>query len=169
MAKKPKLPKGVDLERSLKLTPRGEGSMCYALVWSPDGSQLAAGFYDGAIHLWDAGTWAKPRRIAAHKAALNSLSWSPDGRRLASGSDDKMGCIWDIKTLQRLHSYRGRGVVWSAAWSPNGRVLAWGDNSINVNLRETSGADEKVRLEGHSLDVNTVAWSGRLAASVGIH
>ena len=156
MATKPKLPKGVNLERSLE----GFKSKCYALAWSPDGSQLAAGFGDGTIRVWSADTWAEPPRpMAGHRLDVISVAWSPDGRRLASGSRDGSVGVWDIEAGKRLHSYKGDRDVWSVVWSPNGRHIMWGDQSRNVNIRDTSGADEEVALEGHSNDVNTLAFS----------
>ncbi len=155
MAKKPKLPKGVNLERSLK----GFESVCRALAWSLDGSQLAAGSDDGAIRVWDAGTWDKPRRMVGHKNQVLSLSWAPDGRRLASGSRDESVGVWDIETGKRLHSYGGDRVVYSVAWSPDGRHIAWGDTDSNVNFRDMSEAGEEVTLTGHSGKAYTLAWS----------
>lgn len=154
MATKPKLPKGVDLERSL----RAFESACYALAWSPDGSQLAAGFEDGAIRVWDAGTWDEFRRIAVHRDWVRSLSWSPDGRRLASASDDESVGIWEIETGERLHRFKSTSWVLSVAWSPKGRHIAWGDES-NVSLRDSSATGERVNLTGHEENAKTVAWS----------
>ncbi len=158
MAAKLKLPAGVSRERSLK--GFGEDDRCRALAWSPDGARLAAGFDKGAIRVWDARTWAKPRLLRGHSGWVHSLSWSPDGRRLASGSGDKTVGIWKAETGRSLHILKGHAnEVNSAAWSPDGRLVASASDDETVKVWDPFTGDEAATLEGHSTAVNSVAWS----------
>ena len=155
MAEQLKLPAGVSLERSLE----GLKTNCHALAWSPDGTRLAAGFFDGAIRFWDARTWAKPRLLGRHKGRVYSLAWSPDGRRLASGSGDKSVGIWEAETGKRSHTLEGHaGEVNSVAWSPDGRLVASASDDKTVKLWDPSFGDEAGTLD-HPGGVLSVAWS----------
>lgn len=59
-----------------------------SVAWSPDGSQLACGYSDGSIRVWDVETRRSTITFTGHTGRVLSLAWSPDGRRLASGSQD---------------------------------------------------------------------------------
>jgi WD40 repeat protein/energy-coupling factor transporter ATP-binding protein EcfA2 len=73
----------------------------YSVAWSPDGNQLACGYHDGIIHLWDISAKKSIMSLAGHTEKVLSLAWSPDGKRLASGSQDFSARIYytDIQDL----------------------------------------------------------------------
>lgn len=68
-----------------------------AVAFSPDGSLLAAGAFDGGLTLWDTTTGlalAPPLRI--HEESISSLSFSPSGAALASVSADIPLVVWSL-------------------------------------------------------------------------
>ena len=67
--------------------PQGHTSRVRSVSWSPDGTRLATGSWDGTAKVWDA---AGGRELldpqGAYRRRSSSVSWSPDGTRLATGS-----------------------------------------------------------------------------------
>jgi WD40 repeat protein len=70
-----------------------------AVAFSPDGTTLAAGDYDGSTYLWDVAT----RHLAAtltgpsSTQAVNSVAFSPDGTTLATGNaNGNTIYLWDV-------------------------------------------------------------------------
>ena len=91
-------------------TPDGLGEVT-DVVWSPDGTRLAAASSD-EVYVWDA---ANGR--ASHKLShleVSRVAWSPDSTRLALGSADGTVRIWSIPTKLM----KKRGVVYGK-WYPD--------------------------------------------------
>eukprot|EP01121_Diplochlamys_sp_Union-15-3_P010720 TRINITY_DN3038_c0_g1_i3.p1 TRINITY_DN3038_c0_g1~~TRINITY_DN3038_c0_g1_i3.p1 ORF type:complete len:399 (+),score=70.03 TRINITY_DN3038_c0_g1_i3:89-1285(+) len=67
------------------------------LDWSPQGTLLATGSYDGLARIWDCKGNLK-NTLKKHKGPIFSLKWNKTGEYLLSGSVDKTAVIWDPKT-----------------------------------------------------------------------
>jgi WD40 repeat protein len=77
----------------------GPGQTFYALLFSPDGTRLAASNFDGNVRIWDYANGElgpNPLLLSGHKAAVGGISFTPDGRYLASGSSDGTARVWDV-------------------------------------------------------------------------
>ena len=65
-----------------------------SVAYSPDGSTLASGSYNGTIRLWDVLTGKHQQSLEGHADRIFSLAFSPDGRTLASASRDGTIYLW---------------------------------------------------------------------------
>ncbi len=129
----------------------GHDDALYSAVLSPDGTMLATGSYDKAIHLWDAAgasqeskdksqeleKMAQPTAsMPGHNDAVYSVAFHPlRGHILASASGDRTVKLWDVATGRRLDTFsQPSKEQYSAAFSPDGKVIAAGgaDNRIRV-------------------------------------
>ncbi len=72
------------------------------LVFSPDGSTLVAGNWDGILELWDVRTGGLLSTHTGHTRWIDVLKFSPDGKTLVSSSFwDGTILVWDWETLKK--------------------------------------------------------------------
>lgn len=83
----------------------GDLGLAFAVAWSPDGKQVAAGGNKSTILIWDVTSGKLLVRYVGHQQAASSLAWSPDGSRIASGSYDTSVQIWGASTGKLLLMY----------------------------------------------------------------
>jgi WD40 repeat protein len=70
-----------------------------SVAFSPDGSLLAAGLFDGTVHFFSTDGWKHVGRpLEAHSGRVTSTAFSPDGRMLATGGADGTAALWDVET-----------------------------------------------------------------------
>ena len=63
--------------------------------FSPDGSKIITGSYDGRIRIWNAGTGVLEKVIQAHKDAIIGLRYNAAGNKIISTSEDSLVKMWD--------------------------------------------------------------------------
>lgn len=133
--------------------------------WSPDGRRIAAGSWDGEVHVFDASagganhlTMKMPESEVY--AAVNCVAWSPDGARVLCGSKDRTARVFDAASGELLGTVEHEGWVTACAWSGDGKWLATGseDNLVKVWDAETFKA--RATLRGHTLGLGTLAFEG---------
>jgi WD40 repeat protein len=92
----------VSQDRDEVLACGGRGRIVTAAAFSPDGSRLVTGCWDGAVRLWDATTGAELLMLKGHAGAVNGAAFSPDGERIVTAGADGMVLVWN--PLGRLTS-----------------------------------------------------------------
>ncbi|PIG80494.1 hypothetical protein AARAC_001670 [Aspergillus arachidicola] len=126
------------------------------LVWSPDGSRLAASSLE-TVHVWDTQT-RDCVLLKGHTSRITSVAWSSDGSRLASGSEDRTIRIWDVRTMDCVFILEGHSdYIWSLAWSPDGSRLASGSED-NIKIWDTTGQFKSI-TRSHDDILESITWS----------
>lgn len=161
------LPEPVAGSFAVELVP-GDKSPVAALAFSPDGTLLAAGSWDGLIRVWDAASRRDLRVLAGHTTSVTSIAFDGDGTHLVSGSVDGTVRLWDVAIGTELAAFRDHaGPVFAVAVSPDGTRIASGGSDRLVRVREAAGGASVAALVGHTLPILTVAFSpdgGRIAS-----
>ena len=143
----------------------------FSLAFSPDGLQLATGFDDGTVGLWDMTNHTRTSTLSGHaRIHLNAVSYSPDGKLLASGSSDHTVRLWDVANgdcVAVLEGHMGR--ITGVAFSPDGRTLATSSGSdrrgkqygldYTVRLWDLTKRESILTIQGHGGSIKCVAWS----------
>ncbi|KAG2066758.1 hypothetical protein BDR04DRAFT_1029204, partial [Suillus decipiens] len=142
---------------------QGHTSPVNSVSFSPDGTRIVTGSWDGTVRLWDAGTGESVGEpLRGHTSSILSVSFSPDGTRIVTGSQDRTVRLWDAWTGEPVgEPLRGhtRSVL-SVSFSPDGTRIVTGSDDRTVRLWD-AGTGEPVGepLWGHTCSVLSVSFS----------
>jgi WD40 repeat protein len=127
-----------------KRTFKPHDSAITALVYSPDGKQLAAGYWDGTlciVYMDESKTAYSERR---HSENITSIAFSKDGKFFELQTIIELGNEYDVLCL---------------SWSPDGKRIATGDGENELRVWDTENGEELLFIDGHEETVTSVAYS----------
>ena len=88
---------------------------------SSDGKEVATGYPDGMVRVWNAQTGSLKFELTGHKGSITSLAFSPDGKNLISGSSDLTAHIWDLDQGEDRFTLARHGMIINdVAFTPDG-------------------------------------------------
>jgi WD40 repeat protein/serine/threonine protein kinase len=83
--------------------PLQHGGRVEVLAFSPDGTALLTGSWDGTARRWDVNSGKELFRCQ-HGSNVNAVAFTPDGKRILTASADRSLRLWDAATGQPLAS-----------------------------------------------------------------
>ncbi len=115
-----------DTGRDVVQPLRGHIDDVSAVMWSPDGRQLASSSLDRTVRIWDATEAKLVRVFDGHRRRVTHLAWSAGGRQLYSAGDDGVINVWQLEQLDSPPAILSghEGGVERIKWSPDGMRLA---------------------------------------------
>ncbi|RPD70204.1 WD40 repeat-like protein [Lentinus tigrinus ALCF2SS1-7] len=157
-----------DGQEDRRLSP---GVPIHTVAYTPDGSKLIAGAYNGSLIIWETEGYQQLRVITKHLAVITFIVFSPDGRLMATGGTESDCYIWDLETLGQgepksvLQGHKG--MVCSAAFSPDRNRIVTASDDGSARVWKTETGEALVILHEHTGPVWTVAFSpdGKRVAS----
>jgi WD40 repeat protein len=156
----------------------------WCVRWSPDGSMVAAAYFDNITEIFNSTTGRSIARLSpppqrgrcegytpAGCFPLRSVAWSPDGRRIAMGGNDKAVTVfWTGNwTVERVFTGHTASIL-TTDFSPDGRYIASGsgtdkvemDNAADENdirIWDLENGTQVADMRGHRDGVMEVRWS----------
>jgi WD40 repeat protein/serine/threonine protein kinase len=130
------------------------------VVFSPDGTRLAAPVVNGTIVLRDATTGAPVLTLRGHIHGATHVAFRPDGQRLVSTGSDNTVRIWDTTTGQQVFAFTGHNqVVMNACFIPDGARVASASTDGIVKVWEAASGAEVFSRTGRVSDTLGLAFS----------
>jgi WD40 repeat protein/tetratricopeptide (TPR) repeat protein len=103
----------------------GHSRVASDLIFSPDGSLLAAIPDNGEVVVWNASENRLLWTLQAHEEHASGVAFQPGGRLLATSGVDRLVRLWDLETGKEVRRFEAPvGLRIALAFSPDGRRLA---------------------------------------------
>jgi WD40 repeat protein len=140
------------------------GILTEAIAIAPEGNIIAsASGLGGEVWLWDDTTGRTLHRVPIEHNP-GGLAFSPDGKTLFVGGSLEVIDVPTGKELHRLTAPAGLATCLPVAFSPDGKTVAAGEFQRAAGLRkiilwDARTAKELGRLEGHSANINAIAFA----------
>jgi WD40 repeat protein len=159
-----------EVDTGKKLLQLGGLEGNYSAAFSPDGTTLIAGSFDGGVRAWELATGKQTCPFGGHRLGIHALTVAPDGKRVASGSYDGGTILWDAATGKQLRLLGGlhEAEALAVAFAPDGKVLATaGPESENIRLWDVGSGKELPALGQHPPSPGPLAFApdGKVLAS----
>ena len=153
------------------LGPLGNAAVSFS--FSPDGSLLAAGDYNGGLKIWETGAWKELVSLTGTTSGSvsaivgpdgdlvvesTSVAFSPDGHWLAATRDRSID-VWAVPGGNRTKQIGGQ-VFTALAFSPDSKQLASADFITHlVEIRDVESGEVKLSIRRNQEKVSSLAFS----------
>lgn len=125
-----------EIASGTKTTLTGHDNWVRTLGFSPDGTVLYSGGYDGQLIAWgiQAESPAIVHRLKAHQGWLRGLAVSGDGLRVATCGNDRLVKIWNTADGQLIRELTGHpSIPYCVHFVPGSHELVSGDITGNIH------------------------------------
>lgn len=144
----------------------------YTAVFSPDGTRLAVGGWDGAV--WDLASDEQVFTLGGHTSSVHDVAFSPDGSRLVTASGFGEVRVWDMTSGEEVLTPASRGeIVVAVAYSPDGaRLVSIADNHPAIIVWDATSGEAITELTGYTAYMRDAVYSPdatRIATTTSSH
>lgn len=146
----------------LQKTFQGAKERVSQLVFSPDGTCLAANYANTPIRLWDITTGQSLKTLTQNATMWGVLTFSKDGKTLASQKQSGEIELWDVatKTLRTTLGEDLRIPIHILAFSPDAKTVVAANPNGEIRIWDThTGAEVSVFSTGHTRKFGALAFS----------
>lgn len=151
---------------ALRSVLSGHSDWIQAIVFAPDGKQLATAGGDRTVRLWDPESGAALTTIK-QRYAVNAMDYAPDGGTLATAGTEGVVQLWDVRSRNSVKRFEAGGYpLYAVAYSPDGRRIAAAGKDRVLYLWTVADGTRRA-LEGHAGEINALAFKpdGKTIAS----
>lgn len=160
---------GPGLDAELLATLEDFPDWVASVAFSPDGSLLAAGSYEG-VRLWNVESQEDAGTLPLKSGFARAVAFSPDGSLLAVGGYQSIR-LFDVADREQTGELKGhRGYVLDLCFSADGSILASSSEDMTARTWNVGEQAPLQTFKGHTYAVTGVAISpdgGVLATSSG--
>ena len=130
----------------------------YSAKFSPDGTILALGSFNGGVYLYQKNGVLISSLIGLQTLDIRGLSFSPDGKKIASGGRGKSIRIWDVATGKLISKfYAHEDDIFKVSFHPDGKKLLTGSKDGTVKLWDSDRGVAILTLNPQTENVNNTA------------
>lgn len=141
-----------------------QSARCLAI--NPVEREVAVGYSDNAVRIFDLETYDLKRVIPAHTNSVFTLTYSPDFRFLLTAGRDAHLKSWDVEDAYAIHQdvVAHLFAINHLTFNPDGSLFATAsmDKSIKIWDAETFRllkVVDRARHAGHGTSVNKLLWT----------
>ena len=129
--------------------------------WSRNGEQIAFGYEDGTVKIFNSETGAEELILSGHTDIPFWVEYSPSGDRILTCGYDQTAKIWDAKSGKLLLTFNEHeDTVYNCAWSPDGKYISSNDwTKGNVFVWDSRSGDVLNNFTLHTKDINQTIWA----------
>ncbi|KAM3341247.1 WD repeat-containing protein 3 [Capsicum galapagoense] len=125
-------------------------------VSPPSSSQIASGYAEGSIRIWDSDKGICDTTLNGHKGAVTALRYNKPGSFLASGGKDNDVIVWDVVGETGLFRLRGhRDQVTDLVFLDSGRKLVTSSKDKFLRVWDLDTQHCMQIISGHHTEI----WS----------
>ena len=131
-----------------------------AVAFSPDGTTVLTGSWDGTARFWDAPTGTPNSFLLRHPYPVVAVAFGPgNGKTVLTGSTDGIARLWDTTTGKELRQFKGhQDEVRAVAFSPDGTTALTGSKDKTAQFWNVAVGECCIRLQ-HEGEVRAAAFS----------
>jgi WD40 repeat protein len=134
---------------ALPIQPGREGELS-TCAYTPDGSHIISGGWDGMLRIWNAETGSETASLLASDKPIIACAVSPDGRFYLSACLNGFLAHWDAQTLQKAAYFLAHWRPISCiAFGNKGQTLATASWDMNLILWDLNPNRDWRPLTGH--------------------
>jgi WD40 repeat protein len=131
-----------------------------AMAWSPDGTRILTGSYNGAVEAWDARTGARLGLTVRHQKGITAIAFSRSGAYILTGSGDGTARVWDARTGQPVGApMQHQAEVRALGWSPDETRVVTGSLDSTARVWDARTGLPVGRPFRHHDRILAVAWN----------
>ncbi len=131
------------------------------VTFSPDGTKIVTGDWDGIVSLWDIATGAELATFT-NTDYVTSVAFSPNGKLLSTATRDGKATLWEIDTGLKRWTISHKDLVSSVVFSPDGLLLATGSWDSTVNFWDVETGKNRRCFTHQKEEVNISFDSGHV-------
>jgi WD40 repeat protein len=138
--------------------------------YSPDGSLVVTGQYDGSIRVLDTHSCKVLAKCQAHEGLVRCIDFSSDGDHMASTGDDGMIQVWHIPDCRPIAAFPAcRGIGFAVFFALDDRILVSCGEEPNAQLWDSESGEKLGALttDVSELRTLTVSSDGKYCAGSG--
>ena len=124
-----------------------------AVAFSPDGTHLAAGGSDNAIHIFETATWEKTVTIQQHADWVTSLQFNFSNDQILSTSRDRTARIYDATSGELETTYTSHSAALTTAIFLNKDRAASAGRDKEIHLWDVKEGKKQNEIGGAEADI----------------
>lgn len=126
----------------------------FAVAFSPDETQVAAGGADHIVDVVDVASGNSVQQIEDHSDWVMDVNWSPDGKLIVTSSRDKAAKVFEVSSGKSMVTFNGHGdAVYTAAFLNDGKSVVSAGSDRQARVWTIADAKEVRKIGGFGSDI----------------